>query len=203
MKTGFRGTFVISWSQTEVDGLRAAPVQTLETGVVWSWVGDAVQVDGSGTLLRLDRGEEGTNVRKRAARMVRRLVGAAVTGDGATVDLGNLDVEEPLMEGGFVVTDGAQSYTATVIEVPGSAPLLMFLDELPPKGRELWVVHHSMEALETRAPGGKQAGVICFTPGTMIATPEGPRGLKTCVKATVCRRGTMALRKCSGLAASA
>ncbi|MGR3637898.1 MAG: Hint domain-containing protein [Shimia sp.] len=178
MKTGFRGTFVISWSQTEVDGLRAAPVQTLETGVVWSWTGDAVQVDGSGTLLRLDHGEEGTNIRKRAARMVRRLVGAAVTGDGTSVDLGHLEGDDPLMEGGFVVTDGTQSYTATVIEVPGRAPLLMFLDELPPKGRELWVVHHSMEALEARAPGTAGAGVICFTPGTMIATPEGPRRIE-------------------------
>ena len=46
MKTGFRGTFVISWSQTEVDGLEAAPVKNLSVGAAWSWRGDAVQVDG-------------------------------------------------------------------------------------------------------------------------------------------------------------
>ncbi|PSL17695.1 Hint domain-containing protein [Shimia abyssi] len=172
METGFRGTFVISWSQTEVDGLRAAPEQTLETGVVWSWHGDAVQVDGPGALLRLDQGEEGANIRKRAAHMVRRLVGAALN-DTQSVD--DADVDLPLFEGGFVVTDGDGSYTATVIEVAGGAPLLMFLDELPPSGRELWVVHHSMNALSSRRAKQQDGGVICFTPGTIIATPQGPR----------------------------
>ncbi|MGX9351395.1 Hint domain-containing protein [Shimia sp. W99] len=175
METGFRGTFVISWSQTEVDGLVAAPEQTLETGVVWSWHGDAVRVDGPNGLLRLDQGEEGANIRKRAARMVRRLVGAAVN-NTTTVD--DVDVEEPLLEGGFVITDGTGSYTATVIEVQGSAPLLMFLDELPPKNKDLWVVHHSMEALESHRGATPEGGVICFTPGTRIATPNGPRRIE-------------------------
>ena len=176
METGFRGTFVISWSQTEVDGLEAAPEQTLETGVVWSWHGDAVQVDGPSGLLRLDQGEEGANIRKRAARMVRRLVGAAVNG---TTPVAEVDVKEPLLDGGFIVTDGAGSYTATVIEVPGTAPLLMFLDELPPKNKDLWVVHHSMEVLESRKVTTARGGVICFTPGTVIATPEGPKRIET------------------------
>lgn len=39
-------------------------------------------------------------------------------------------------------------------------------------------MHHSMEALETRGPSGGQAGVICFTPGTTIATPQGPRKIE-------------------------
>ena len=176
METGFCGTFVISWSQTEVDGLVAAPEQTLETGVVWSWHGDAVRVDGPNGLLRLDQGEEGANIRKRAARMVRRLVGAAVN---TTTQVDEIDVDEPLLEGGFVVTDGTGSYTATMIEVQGSAPLLMFLDELPPKNKDLWVVHHSMEALESRRGAAPDGGVICFTPGTMIATPDGPRRIET------------------------
>lgn len=32
MKTGSLGTFVISWSQTEVDGLKAAPLDVLAVG---------------------------------------------------------------------------------------------------------------------------------------------------------------------------
>ena len=44
MKTGFRGAFVISWSQTEVDGLVSAPVQALSVGAAWSWRGDLVRV---------------------------------------------------------------------------------------------------------------------------------------------------------------
>ncbi len=175
MKTGFRGTFVVSWSQTEIDGRKAAPLQALETGVVWSWSRDAVRVDGPNGLLRLDLGEEGANIRKRAAHMVRKLVGAAINHQAGVKTLDAIDVDLPLMEGGFVVTDGAESYTATVIEVDGSAPLLMFLDELPPKNKELWVVHSSMSMLQRRKPSAKGNGVICFTPGTRIATPQGPR----------------------------
>ena len=175
MKTGFRGTFVISWSQTEIDGQKAAPLQALETGVVWSWSRDAVRVDGPNGLLRLDRGEEGASIRKRAAHMVRKLVGAAVKHQTDIQSLDVVDIELPLMEGGFVVTDGAESYTATVIEVAGSAPLLMFLDELPPKNKELWVVHSSMSTLQRPKAVQEGAGVICFTPGTRIATPQGPR----------------------------
>ncbi|MDV4145874.1 MULTISPECIES: Hint domain-containing protein [Shimia] len=172
MKTGFRGTFVISWSQTTIDGVGAAPVQALETGAVWSWHGEPVRVDGPTELLRLDQAEGEANIRKRAARIVRRLVGAAVEN---TSRLEDIDVEDPLLEGGFVVTNGAQSYTVTVIEVEGRPPLLMFLDELPPRGAELWVVHHALDARDPNPMGPATGGVICFTPGTMIQTPTGAR----------------------------
>ncbi|MDG1802079.1 MAG: hemolysin-type calcium-binding protein, partial [Paracoccaceae bacterium] len=46
METGFEGAFVISWSQTELDGLWAAPISSLRTGAVWRWTGEAVRVDG-------------------------------------------------------------------------------------------------------------------------------------------------------------
>ncbi|MCP4818938.1 MAG: Hint domain-containing protein, partial [Shimia sp.] len=41
-----------------------------------------------------------------------------------------------------------------------------------------WVVHHSMDVLNTRAAGESRSGVICFTPGTVIATPQGPRKIE-------------------------
>ena len=172
MKTGFRGTFVISWLQTKIDGVGAAPVQALETGAVWSWHGEPVRVDGPTELLRLDQAEGEANIRKRAARTVRRLVGAAIEN---TSRLDDVEVEDPLLEGGFVVTNGAQSFTVTVIEVEGRTPLLMFLDELPPQHCDLWVVHHSLGAAEANPMGPATGGVICFTPGTMIQTPSGAR----------------------------
>lgn len=173
MKTGFEGAFVISWSQTELDGLAAAPVQSLSVGASWAWRGKAVRVDGPDNILRLERAGGSNTSRRCAARMVRRLVRAA---QSDTRDFTQIDVDEPLMEHGFVVTNGAQSYTVTTIEVGGGAPpLLMFVDELPPRDTELWVVH--MSAVETRniASGPDAGGVICFTPGTRIETPQGPR----------------------------
>lgn len=173
MKTGFRGTFVISWSQTEVDGLGAAPVSSLNVGAVWSWRGDAVRVDGPSELLRLERADGDVANRKRAARMVRRLVGAAIT---HTKDIDKIEVDDPLIDSGFVVTDGAQSYTVTMIEVgPGTPPLLMFLDEIPPKDTEMWVVHHALDGMRRAKAEPMSGGVICFTPGTRIETPDGPR----------------------------
>ena len=173
MKTGFRGTFVISWSQTDVDGLDAPQLESIEVGAAWSWRGEAVQVDGPVDVLRLDRADDDANLRQRAARKVRRLVGAVVQN---TSDLNKVEVDEPLMDSSFVVTNGAQSYTVTVIEVgPGRLPLLMFHDDMPPRNTDLWVVHHSLGTLRRARGDGQEVGVICFTPGTLISTPEGPR----------------------------
>jgi hypothetical protein len=172
MGTGFKGTFVISWSQIEVDGLKAAPIKSLAVGAAWSWRGDALRVDGPNHVLRLDRANGEADLRRRAARMVRRLVGAAV--DYKT-DIDSVEVDEPLMDSSFVVTDGAQSYTITLIETgSGTRPLLMFLDAIPPQGRDLWVVHQALGPRHA-APADSHAGVICFTPGTRIETPDGPR----------------------------
>jgi hypothetical protein len=174
MKTGFRGAFVISWSQTEVDGLQAAPLHTLNVGAAWSWSGEVVRVDGPSEILRLDGANGEIDCRKRAARLVRRLVGAVRTNTG---NLDEVSVDDPLIDSGFVVSDGAQSYTITVIEVGGgAAPLLMFVDSIPPAHTEMWVVHHTLERMDhLSGTGPETGGVICFTPGTRIETPEGPR----------------------------
>ena len=176
METGFRGTFVISWSQTDIDGLEAASLNALTVGAAWSWHGDAVRVDGPPGLLRLDGAKGETEIRRRAARTVRRLVGAAVQNKR---DLDAVEIDEPLMDCAFVVTNGAQSFTVTVIEVgPGAKPLLMFHDQMPPRDTELWVVHHDLDRLARPETDRHPGGVICFTPGTRITTPEGPRRIE-------------------------
>ena len=171
MKTGFRGTFVISWSQTEIDGLEDAPEVALDVGAAWSWRGDTVRVDGPNGLLRLDGADGEAEIRKRAARTVRRLVGAAVRNIS---DLSAVEADDPLMERYFVVTDGARSYTVTVIATgPGRPPLLMFLDTLPPRRSDLWVVRHTLAEPVPRPMDETRGGVICFTPGTRLETPKG------------------------------
>lgn len=173
MGTGFTGTFVISWSQTEVDGLSSAPVSAVMVGSTWSWRGDALRVDGPADVLRLERTDGDIDLRKRAGQMVRRLVGAALTHASTFEDR---IIDDPVMDSHFVVTDGRDSFTVTVIETgPGSQPLLMFLDAVPPRGCDLWVVHQSIKA-EAATPAQREAGgIICFTPGTRISTATGPR----------------------------
>lgn len=176
MGMGFRGTFVISWSQTEIDGLEAAPVQALSVGAAWAWRGDAVRVDGPSDVLRLDEADGSENLRKRAARMVHRLVGAALERDQGARTRGEETDASPLMDNSFVVTDGGKSYSVTLIEVGGgSQPLLMFLDEMPPRNCDLWIVHHTLGTVHSTDVGPQQSGVICFTPGTHIQTENGTR----------------------------
>lgn len=173
METGFRGTFVISWSQTEVDGLRAASTDMLSVGAAWRWAGEAVRVDGPAELLLLDGAKGVADLRKRAARSVRRLVGAALQPKKSFDDI---QIDDPVMDGGFVVTDGRRTFTATVIEVgEGAPPLLMFLDEIPPLETDMWVVNSSIKEPALNPIGSQAGGVICFTKGTSIRTPDGPK----------------------------
>lgn len=173
METGFRGTFVISWSQTEVDGLRAASTDMLSVGAAWRWTGEVVRVDGPAELLLLDGAKEVADLRKRAARTVRRLVGAALQ---PKKNYDDIQIDDPVVDGGFVITDGRRTFTATLIEVGDDAPpLLMFLDEIPPVQTGMWVVSCSIGKPVPDRMGGQTGGVICFTRGTRILTPDGPR----------------------------
>jgi hypothetical protein len=182
MKTGSRGTFVISWSQTETDGLRAATLDVLTVGATWRWSGEPARVDGPQGLLVLEGAVGAADIRKRAARMVRRLVGVAV-GRAGPADLlapADEDPAEDLPEQGFIVTDGHQSFTVTLIDVPDTgARLAMFVGEVPPPDRDMWVVRTAIDRTQTAAGARTAGGVICFTPDTRIATPEGPRRIQT------------------------
>ena len=112
-------------------------------------------------------------MRQRAARMVQRLIGVAV----GTED-GDEEREEPeeMPDQCFIVTDGLQSYPVTILPVPDSgARLLMFLGGPPPANRDLWIVRAQIDRSGGAAGERSGGGVICFTPGTRILTPGGPR----------------------------
>lgn len=178
METGFEGTFVISWSQTELDGLWAAPISSLRTGAVWRWTGEAVRVDGPREVLKLSSAIGEADLRRRAARTLKRLIGAV---DGCDVDALIEQAEAdpdpaPLFDASFTVTDGRGTWTVTLIERPtGGRPLLMFHDAIPPREAELWVVNQAIDMTARQNEVANAGGVICFTPGTMIQCEDGPR----------------------------
>lgn len=170
METGFRGAFVISWAQTAIDGLDNPARRMLRIGAVWSWSGDFIRVDGPAEVLPLGEALGMTELRRRAAAQLRKMLGALVPqapeppAPGAPVD-----------DASFTVTDGRRTWTITTVETgPARAPLLMFLGDVPPVRAELWVVSHSLEAVAGTARAPARGGVICFTPGTMILTEGGP-----------------------------
>lgn len=168
-----RGTFVISWSQTAIDGLSGAPVASLDRGATWSWTGTPVQIDGASGFLQLDSGESEADMRRRAAAGARRLVGRALVQEGVRTAFldDTLDFERS-----FTVTNGSRSWVGTLIDMPEIArPLLMFADGMPPVDLPLWVAEGVVgqgPATLIRAPA---EGVVCFTPGTRLETPDGPQ----------------------------
>jgi Hint domain len=175
MITGSRATFVISWSQTEVDGVRAAALDVLAVGASWRWTGEAVRVDAPQSLLVLDAAEGAADMRQRAARMVRRLIGAAIAPADMVSAAADHDVPDT-PEQGFVVTDGHSSHSVTIIAVPDTgARLLMFVGEVPPANRDMWVVRTAIDRSAFAGGARVEGGVICFTPGTRIMTPGGPQ----------------------------
>lgn len=173
MKTGFNGTFVISWSQTEIDGLQGMLVTDLSLGTAWSWMGEAVRVDGPSGILPLGMATGEADIRKRAGTTVRKLL-TSVQMDTRKLD--TLPLQDPLFDDSARVTDGIDVWTVTLIEAgAGRNPLCMFLNEIPPRGTPLWVVDHHIKATLRQREATQPAGVICFTPGTMIKTPDGAR----------------------------
>ena len=72
MNMGSLGTFVISWSQTEVDGVAGAPKSLLTVGATWRWSGGIVRIDRPQDVLLLSEANGAADLRKRAARAVRR-----------------------------------------------------------------------------------------------------------------------------------
>ncbi len=175
MAPGYRGTFVISWSQTEADGVRVPAPDLLRVGAGWCWRGQAVRVDHPGSVLLLDGAEGAEALHSRAARMVRRLVGAAIAPGGAPPP----EAPDAAPDQGFVLTDGRQTWTATIVPVPDSAArLVMFVGHMPPEARDLWIVRSWVDPRRLGGPAQPEGGVICFTPGTLIATPQGPRPIE-------------------------
>ncbi len=176
MNTGSRATYVISWSQTEVDGVHAGALDVLAVGASWRWTGQAVRVDAPQSILVLEAAEGAAELRKRAAKMVRRLIGAAIAPHETAVRDDGPDTPEQ----GFVVTDGVQSHAVTIIGVPDTgARLLMFVGSVPPVDRDMWVVRTAIDRSAFAGGARVEGGVICFTPGTCIQTPDGARLIET------------------------
>lgn len=176
MKTSFNGTFVIHWDQTEVDGVIAAPVADLLPGYPWSWTGTAKRVDGPEGILPLSASDAERFLRKRASQASRRFLGV----DYIPKVEDDIDPDDPIFGKFFILTDGRQTWHVFVLPAgQGRKPLLMFHGVIPPRDTTLWIVKHNLDEATLQEADPAHKGVICFTPGTMIATPDGPRDVVT------------------------
>ena len=81
-----------------------------------------------------------------------------------------------LADQSFILTDGYQTYTITLLMVPDTgAMLLMMVGAMAPSDQDMWVVRIAIDRTKLVRAGKSTGGMICFTPGTRIATPQGLR----------------------------
>lgn len=172
MAARFSGTFVISWSQVEIDGLPGARVGSVAIGSTWRWTGQASRIDDPGDVLVLGNADGDAITRRRAARHLRRILGGSgLLGTGSV----SQESEEPIFKTGFEVTNGRQVFRAIFIDLGiGQNPLLLFRDALPDCDQDLWVVSSTLSLGVDDPRDAPADGTICFTPGTRIMTPNGP-----------------------------
>ena len=164
-----QGCFVFSWDQVELDGLTGADPATMVVGATWRWSGHAMRVEDPSDILVLRPGTEQAAQRAHAATQVRRLFS------------GELDRTAPGEDSAapansFELTDGLARFAAVILDAgAGRAPLVMFRDGLPDPDVDHWVLRQDVLAPDRNSG----QGMVCFVPGTLIATPDGQRPVET------------------------
>ncbi|MCB2092813.1 MAG: Hint domain-containing protein [Rhodobacteraceae bacterium] len=175
---GSRGACVISWAQTEIDSIRAAPFAALAIGAQWRWWGKATGIDRHDEILTLQDPLGASHLHEHAALAAARVLrGVGLMPENApkraaAADPAGDDTGAPQ---GFVVTDGVNNYPLTAVRADTGDLLVLFDGCMPPMDVDLFVIEHSGDREAIAASSGQAPGVICFTPGTTLETPEGPR----------------------------
>ncbi|MEM9708202.1 MAG: Hint domain-containing protein [Pseudomonadota bacterium] len=155
----------VPWSHTTIDNVRSAPIARIETGVSWSWDGYGVEVP----LGDAASGED--DIRAAAARAVRRMFGQSLPARKA-----GIDADDAVFERAFTISDGRRHYRAQMVELAEIArPLLVFTGPLPPANCPLTVTSSWSPEEKIIRHTEEPTGVICFTPGTRLLTPDGLR----------------------------
>ncbi len=182
---GARGSFIIAWDQSEIDGLRGAGPEMMEVGSSWRWSGDALRLGGPQGAARAGAPEDpvdrGAGLHRRAAGRLARLLGRMPAPGRFRAAAGEKEDEEaPLFRAGFELTDGTTTIPATLIGMhSGGRPMILFPERLPHPEREYWVLSCALG--RAAAEGGTAEGadrfpaMPCFPSGTLIATPRGLR----------------------------
>ncbi|MEQ3624880.1 MAG: Hint domain-containing protein [Celeribacter sp.] len=153
---------------------------------------NAVRLDGPAEVAILRDALGHADLHRRAARKVQRLIGDLLPAEGAgesplvlrpemrVADLsaGNAAAplhDDPLLDTWFTLTDGRTLWRGMLVPYRPRQPLILFCGALPPAGVDLHIVRLSPHLTASAAmPVARPRPVICFTPGTRIATPRGP-----------------------------
>jgi hypothetical protein len=145
MRAGENGRTAVLWSQTEIDGLEAAPLSFLTIGAAWSWRGQARYLIETAT-------------------QALEWTGQARGGAAATLEhcaqVENLPEEA---SGLLVLTNGAQTFTAALFPVVGEAvPMLVFEGDCPDRDQEFWISEIAEGGIQSDTFSGIESTVVAF-----------------------------------------
>ncbi|WP_417601922.1 Hint domain-containing protein [Pararhodobacter oceanensis] len=163
--SGFNGVYAVDWAQTAPGEEWGLDPAFLTIGMIWQWRGRARRLDAPVETLLLDRPVDRIDARARVRARMERLALAEMPQRAAALP----DDEMPPGDG-FTLTDGIREYSARIVR-SGARLLAVFDPLLPPPDCKLWISALQIAPQEAQ----RRMGVICFLPGTQIATPQGLR----------------------------
>ncbi len=154
MRTGNNGRIAIYWTQTELDGLEAAPLADVSVGSTWSWKGPFLDFATAGQLgIEYSASERRAPDQPLSATAQAMDPGISVW---ARIELSN----------------GAQRFVADIVRINGEdRSLLIFENGCPAREQEFWV--NSVSRLAKTAGHVQQdANVVAF-PSRVAAVAVG------------------------------
>ncbi len=153
MRTGYNGQIAIFWSQTEVDGLEAAPLAHLVVGSSWSWRGRGVQLTAGADQVVQQADATG--------------LGSVLAARAGMANPGEID-ECAKIE----LSNGAQTFVAELVrEVNEASLVLVFEDGCPEPGQEFWVSAAASQIEPVEIDSGYDDKVVVFPAVRAGASP--------------------------------
>ncbi|MCB1407393.1 MAG: Hint domain-containing protein [Rhodobacteraceae bacterium] len=168
--SGFNGVYAVDWAQTAPGDEWGLSPDFMAVGMSWRWRGRARRLDAPRETLWLDTPIDRADPRQKARARMRRLALAEMPDEARDTSQAEPEAQPDTLS----LTDGHRVFHARLVRHDGRL-LAVFHPLMPPADHELWIC--ALNLADPARP--RRMGVICFLPGTRIATTKGPRAIET------------------------
>lgn len=153
-----RRVYGVAWSACEVDGLRNQPLSALQDAMILRLMSPAIAVHET-------QQDPNRPAARNVVRMLSTIRGAPLLPYADLKDAVETEAAD------VTLTDGSRTYKVTFLNL--SAPIMVWGDAPLPVKTDLYVLDCAAAFLDKLRPSLPPLQVICFSPGTLIRTPQG------------------------------